>query len=192
MATRVSEVADTRCYVVTDDATVAGSLAVSPGEGSVVIVGRDRTPLSVVEDETLKKLPGSMSMREVAARQPSIAVVDAKSPLREVAASPAIKFLDEASGAVVVMQGEQIVGVWTGPSLENARLRAAIRGVRALDSVPSDASLPGSIRIPAIVRLCSYQAMGRRCLARAEFAELPNEPPPCTDPEGLGPHRFGL
>jgi hypothetical protein len=114
---------------------------------------------------------------------PSFAVADAATPLDVALASAALSELDE-DGAVVVLDGDRVLGVWAGLDLATALMRGISRQA-------TDAGLPGEISVPLIRKACRYGQNGVCCAQPLTFTEKPPVMPDCPNVRGLTPHPFG-
>ena len=151
----------------------------------------DTSDLPVVaRDRWIVLLDGN---RPVSAIAPATAL-DAASPAPAIIVAPADLDLDAALAsdafaeaadvsAVVLVDDEDIVGVWSGSSLANAVMRGPTRGI--IGSV-----LPGAPTIPLIVRSCTFTENGAICATSSSFASKPFPMPACPNARHLSAHDF--
>ena len=165
MALRDLELSD---FVVAD----ASNLPVVPPDRWIVLVDSNR-PVSAL---------APAARLDPAAPLPAIIVAPADLDLDAALASDAFA---EAAGvsAVVLVDGEAVVGVWGGPSLANAVVRGPARGVPR-------SVLPETPTIPVIVRSCTFTEGGAICASSSSFPGKPFPMPACPNPRHLSAHDF--
>ncbi|MER5540314.1 hypothetical protein [Streptomyces mirabilis] len=113
----------------------------------------------------------------------SFAVLAAATPLDMALALLNQNELDDDS-AVVVLDGDHVLGVWAGLDLATARLRGPSRQA-------TDANLIGNAAfVPLISKACRHEQDHVRCTQPLTFAEKPMQMPDCPNAAGLTPHRF--
>jgi hypothetical protein len=131
--------------------------------------------------------------RPVSAIAPATAL-DPRLPLPAIIVAPADLELDTALSsdafaevadvsAVVLVDDEAIVGVWSGPSLANAIMQGPTRTV-------TGSVLPGAPMIPLIVRSCTFTENGTICATSSSFASKPFPMPACPNAKHLSAHDF--
>jgi len=108
--------------------------------------------------------------------------VSAELDVTAAAEAPALR---EVETVVVVVAGDEVVGIWDGESLAGAVLSGgASRSAK-------DWGLMGVVdQIPKVRRPCGHNEGAASCLVVVEFPEKPDEMPQCPNPHGLSPHRF--
>jgi hypothetical protein len=154
-------------FVVAD----ASNLPVVPPDRWIVLVDSNR-PVSAL---------APAARLDPAAPLPAIIVAPADLDLDAALASDAFA---EAAGvsAVVLVDGEAVVGVWGGPSLACAVRGGPARGVGPV--------LPATPTIPLIVRSCAFIENGALCATSASFPSKPFPMPSCPNARHLRPHDF--
>ena len=167
--------------LVTHETTVA--TAAASAAAYAVIVDATKSPLAAVSQRTLATLEPTATLLSAARLAPAVVIADAAISVDALLDSPA--FRPVAPEVVVALDGERVMGVWAGAALSTEALSHTSR-------FSGDWSLPGHIRVPKLVLICRKVAFGRRCSASLELPELPQQLPPCPDPDNLGPHLFTL
>jgi hypothetical protein len=151
-------------YVIAD----ADDLPTAAGDQWIVLL-QDNRPVGAIAPAT-------------ATPEPAIIVAAADLDLDAALASDA--FTDAADvGAVVIVEGQAIIGVWSGPSLANAMMRGPTRGI-------TRSVLPGAPTIPLIVRSCTFTENGIMCVTVLSFASKPFPMPACPNARHLSAHDF--
>jgi hypothetical protein len=115
-------------------------------------------------------------------RPPGIIVAAAGLGLGDALSSAAFAEVADVS-AVVLTDGDEIVGVLAGPALVGAVLQGAPRG----DSGPV---LPGPPTIPWISRSCGFTEHQTICATVSSFASRPYPMPSCRNERRLTAHLF--
>lgn len=151
----------------------AGDLRVIAQDSWLVLLDRDQ-PVGVLS-------PGS-ALDGTTLPAPII-VAPARLDLAVALASPAFAHAREMS-AVVLVEGQRIVGVWGGP-----RLEMAIN--RELFPTRGGPVLPGVPQVPWIVRYCTYSEQAKICATAESFPSKPFPMPTCRNDHHLSAHIFG-
>ncbi|MFE2610110.1 hypothetical protein ACFXDI_43890 [Streptomyces mirabilis] len=113
----------------------------------------------------------------------SFMVLAAATPIDKALALLNQNQLDDDS-AVVVLDGDDVLGVWAGFDLATARVRGPLRQV-------TDAKLiDNAAFVPLISKACRHEQDHVRCTQPLTFAEKPMQMPACPNAAGLTPHRF--
>lgn len=154
--------------------TVTGDPPVAAGEAWLVLLDRAGRPVSAVE-------PGAEL--DVSTPPPPIIVAPAGLDLNTALTSTAFAQVGDVN-AVVLVDGQEIVGVWGGPSLATA-LKQGPRATRG------GSQLPGLPQIPMIVRSCTYLERGTVCATVSSFVKKPFPMPDCHNQHHLSAHLFG-
>jgi hypothetical protein len=114
---------------------------------------------------------------------PTPAIIVAPADLDLNAALSSAAFTDAADvSAVVLVDGDAVVGVWGGPSLANAMMQGPTRGIGSV--------LPGAPAIPLIVRSCTFTESGTICATSSSFTSKPFPMPACRNARQLSTHDF--
>ncbi len=113
---------------------------------------------------------------------PGIIVAAARLDLGDALGSAAFAEVADVS-AVVLTDGDEIVGVLAGAAL----VRAVLQGIPRGDSGPV---LPGPPTIPWISRSCSFTEHHTTCATVSSFASKPYPMPSCRNERGLTAHLF--
>ncbi len=146
------------------------------------VVPRDRWLVLIDGDQPVGALsPGSVL--DATTSLAPIIVASASLDLRVALVSPAFAEADDVS-ALVLVEGQRVVGVWGGPRLNMAVKRGAVpsRGGSVLPGVP---------QVPRIVRYCTYREQGRICATAESFPARPYPMPSCRNDHNLSAHLFG-
>jgi hypothetical protein len=175
--------ADPSVAVAPMAASVGDALAAAGEASWLVIEDEGRKPINIVAAERLRGASHRQSLQEIVAAAPPMIVVTATTTVRAVLASRAIDALTEDTDGILVLDGDEVAGVWPAADLTRALWTG---GERLL----GDTALPGRIDVPLIVKQCRFSFGGTDCLARCEFEEKPDDPSPCPDPRSLGAHDF--
>jgi hypothetical protein len=151
----------------------------------------DASDLPVVPpDRWIVLMDGNRPVRAIApatrldpaAPAPAIIVAPADLDLNDALASGAFAEAADVS-AVVLVDGEAVVGVWGGPGLANAVTQGPTRDI--FESV-----LPGAPAIPLIVRSCRFTEGGTICATPSSFTSKPFPMPACPNARQLSAHDF--
>jgi hypothetical protein len=113
---------------------------------------------------------------------PAIIVAPADLDLNAALASEAFAEAADVS-AVVLVDDQGIVGVWSGQALANAVMRGPTRGIPG-------SVLPGAPTIPLIIRSCTFTENGTVCATPASFTSKPYPMPACPNARHLPAHDF--
>jgi len=150
----------------------AANLPVVPPDRWIVLVDGNR-PVSAIAPAT---------RLDPADPVPAVIVASAELDLGDALASDAFAEAADVS-AVVLVDGDAVVGVWSGPSLANAVMQGPAREAHA-------SVLPGAPTIPLIVRSCAFTEGGTMCATSERFARKPFPMPSCPNARHLSPHDF--
>ena len=166
------------CISVSPSTLVADALAQA---ADWLLVEHDGQLMGVLHRADLEKAPPSDPIRSVVPETPTVVLADAAVPVSDLLASSAVQAV--APAAVVVMEGDKPIGIWS----EDVLLETSALGVARYGS---DSMLPGQIKIPPIVKCCQFRAIGAICGAVRSFVSRPVEMPACDDPKHVGIHPF--
>ena len=144
------------------------------------VVAPDRWIVLVDGDRPISAIAPAARL-DPAAPMPAIIVAPADLDLNAALSSDAFAEAADVS-AVVLVDGDAVVGVWSGSSLANAVMRGPTRGVGSV--------LPGTPAIPLIVRSCGFTESGTICATSASFASKPFPMPACPNARHLSAHDF--
>jgi hypothetical protein len=125
--------------------------------------------------------PGSVL--DATTPRPPIIVASADLDLGAALASPAFAQAGDVS-AVVLVEEQRVVGVWGGPRLETIVSRGVV-------PTRGGSQLPGKIKIPLIVRSCTYRELRAICATVDSFPSKPFPMPSCRNEHHLSAHTFG-
>ncbi len=154
--------------------TAVGDLPVAAGDRWLVLLDREGRPVSALE-------PGAAL--DVSTPPPPIIVAPPDLGLNTALTSAAFAQAGDVT-AVVLVEEQEVVGVWGGPSLATV-LKQGPRVTRG------GSALPGLPQIPLIVRSCIYLERGTLCATVSSFVKKPFPMPSCANQRHLSAHLFG-
>jgi hypothetical protein len=161
------------------------------GSGQFETAAADDLPVAA-SDRWLVLLDGGQpvcalapgSVLDTTTPPPAIIVAPANLDLSAALASPAFAEMEDVN-AVVLVEEQRVVGVWSGPSLKMVA-EQELGPTRGGGSV-----LPGEPQIPLIVRSCTYRELDTICATVKSFATKPFPLPGCSNDRHLSAHVFG-
>jgi hypothetical protein len=139
----------------------------------------------VDDEEPVSAIPPGTKLG-AAERPPGIIIASAELAQHyafKTAPFSAVEDGDQEISALVLTDGEEIVGVIAGDDLLAAIRRGAIRHA-------GDAVLPGPPKAPEFSRSCGHITNDVTCGAQRKFRGKPSPMPACADPRDLGGHLF--
>jgi len=151
----------------------ASDLPVVAHDRWIVLLDGNRPVTAIAPDTTL----------DATTPAPAIIVAPANLDLNIALSSDAFAEAFDVN-AVVLVDGDAVVGVWSGPSLANAMMQGPTRGV-------FETVLPGAPAIPLIIRSCTFTENGTTCATSSSFTSKPFPMPACPNARHLSAHDFG-
>lgn len=168
--------------VVVAATTTVGEALAQAEQRWLVILGADGAPVTAVHPDSLGGEPAECPLADVVSRLPPVVIASRSMPMTTLLASWVIDELEPGS-VIVVMDGDQVAGIWAGPDM---------LAMMALGRSRSfwDSELPGEIKIPLLTRACRYREGDTACTAVLQFPERPRQLVECPNPALLAAHEF--
>lgn len=152
---------------------------IAPADGRAVTAPPDLWLVLVDGGKPVSAVAPGATLPEGAAL-PAVLVAAADMSQGSAYNSSAFREFPDAS-ALILTDGDDVVGVIGGARLTQAILRGPVH---------AGSVLPGPPTIPQIVRSCRFVPSGITCATTMSFLSRPAAMPDCTNQHGLAAHKF--